>query len=203
MLAEDAGKGDVPPSAVADLMPGKPLYSIYFGYVKSWWPFRHDPNVLMLHYTNVRKDLKGSVSDIAKFLDVDLTEAELDTVTQRCTLEHMKKPLVNHRFNYQLALNKDKGLWDVQKNRIMKEGTMTLTGGVKTGERVNGLPRITEASRPQHFVNASQFSKGHAIFSDKVVAQWRKAEEDEFGSDPAMLHWAREGGELPPISDDV
>ena len=40
---------------------------------------------------------------------------------------------------------------------------------------------------------------GEAIFSDKVVALWRKAEEDEFGHDPAMLKWTREGGEYPPV----
>jgi hypothetical protein len=36
------------------------------------------------------------------------------------------------------------------------------------------------------------------MFSDKCVAQWQKAEEDEFGHDPDMLKWAREGGEFPP-----
>ena len=40
---------------------------------------------------------------------------------------------------------------------------------------------------------------GGSIFSDKVVAQWKKAEEDEFGHDPALLKWAREGGEFPPV----
>lgn len=40
---------------------------------------------------------------------------------------------------------------------------------------------------------------GAAVFSDKVVAQWKKAEEDEFGHDPVMLKWAREGGELPAV----
>lgn len=38
---------------------------------------------------------------------------------------------------------------------------------------------------------------GASIFSDKVVAMWKQAEEDELGHDPAMLKWAREGGEFP------
>jgi len=42
-----------------------------------------------------------------------------------------------------------------------------------------------------------QTAKGGAIFSDKVVATWKKAEEDEFGHNPALLKWAREGGDFP------
>lgn len=40
---------------------------------------------------------------------------------------------------------------------------------------------------------------GKFIFSDKVVAQWKKAEEDKFGHDPVMLKWARDGGKFPPV----
>ena len=40
---------------------------------------------------------------------------------------------------------------------------------------------------------------GSLIFSEKVVAQWKKAEEDEFGHDLDMLKWARDGGEYPPV----
>jgi hypothetical protein len=41
--------------------------------------YRNDPNVLLLHYANVRRDLKGSVAKIAYFLGVDLNEEELNT----------------------------------------------------------------------------------------------------------------------------
>lgn len=73
------------------MLPGNPLEGIYWGYVKSWWPYRNDPNVILLHYSDVRKDLKGSVAKIAKFLDVKLSSSELNTVVNRCSIEHMKK----------------------------------------------------------------------------------------------------------------
>ncbi len=50
-----------------------------------------------------------------------------------------------------------------------------------------------------YFVNSLPTKIGGSIFSDKVVALWKKAEEDEFGHDPAMLKWAREGGDYPPV----
>lgn len=43
--------------------------------------YRNDSNVLLLHYANVRNDLKGSVAKIADFVGVELTPEELDTGT--------------------------------------------------------------------------------------------------------------------------
>lgn len=43
--------------------------------------YRNDPNVLLLHYANVRKDLKGSVAKIADFVGVELSPEELDVGT--------------------------------------------------------------------------------------------------------------------------
>ena len=116
-------KGADPPRSVKDLLPGGPIESFHFGYAKGWWPYRNDPNVLLLHYTDARKDLKGHVAKIAKFLEVDLNEKELETVTKRCSLEHMKKV---DKFNYQMPLNKEKGVFAVN------DGAMTRKGGVGT-----------------------------------------------------------------------
>ena len=148
-IPEEAVSADVPPAAVKDLLPDGPLRGAYWDYNKEWWPYREDPNVLLLHYTDARKDLKGTVRKVSKFLDVDLTEDELDTVTQRCSFEHMKKL---DRFLYTMPLNKDAGVWDSDKDYIMESGSMT---------------------------NKARLETGASIFSDKVVARWKQAEEDE------------------------
>jgi len=49
------------------------------------------------------------------------------------------------------------------------------------------------------FISFLLSSTGASIFSDKVAALWKKAEEDEFGHDPALLKWAREGGKFPDV----
>ena len=54
-------------------------------------------------------------------------------------------------------------------------------------------------SSPFTFASITIVLAGASIFSDKVVAQWKQAEEDMFGHDPAMLKWAREGGEYAPV----
>jgi hypothetical protein len=39
-----------------------------FGFVAAWWPLRHSPNVLLLHYTDMKRDHEGTVRRIAEFL---------------------------------------------------------------------------------------------------------------------------------------
>lgn len=168
VISEESAHGDAPPASVRDMLPGQVLESLYFGYVKSWWPYRNDPNVLLLHYSDVRKDLKGTVVKLAKFLGVKLNGAELKTVTERCDIQHMRTV---DRFRSKLPLNKDK-IWDNEKDSTLVSGSLTNKGGVGTGA---------------------------SMFSDKVVAMWKKAEEDMFGHDPPMLKWAREGGEFPAV----
>jgi len=48
-------------------------------------------------------------------------------------------------------------------------------------------------------VNKGHVGNGKDNFSPKVVAKFREAEEQMFGHDPALLKWAREGGEFPPV----
>ena len=113
------------------MLPGESLYDLYFGYVKKWWSHRDDPNVLLLHYSDVRRDLRGHVAKIARFLNVVLNEEELDRVTERCSIEHMKKL---NKFDYLMPLNTDKGLWNVDKDTIVKSGELVNEGGVGTGK---------------------------------------------------------------------
>jgi len=75
---------------IDDLVPGGKLYSLFFGYVRAWWPWRHEPNVLMLHYNNYKKDHRGTVKRISEFIEYPLTDKELDKVAEMVTFEKMK-----------------------------------------------------------------------------------------------------------------
>ena len=63
-------KPNHPQDLLEQALPGGPLSWLYFDYVKAWWPFRNDPNVLLLHYSDMKKDLRGGIKKIAGFLDV-------------------------------------------------------------------------------------------------------------------------------------
>ena len=46
------------------------MQGMFFGFLAAWWPLRHEPNVLFLHYADMKKDHEGSIRRIAQFLGI-------------------------------------------------------------------------------------------------------------------------------------
>jgi aryl sulfotransferase len=59
-------------------------------YLASWWPRRTEPNVLFVHYNDLKSDLDGEMRRIASFLGIDVPDAKWPDVVERCTFESMK-----------------------------------------------------------------------------------------------------------------
>jgi len=70
------------------------------------------------------------------------------------------------KFNYLVPLNTDEQ-WDNFEDQFIKEGMLVGKGEV---------------------------GKGSSKFSKSIVDKWEKAEVEQFGHDPELLRWAREGG---------
>jgi hypothetical protein len=60
------------------------------------WAERRRPNVLVLSFKGMKKDLRGTVKTVAAFLDIDAT-ATLDEVCRLSSFEHMKR--IDHKFH--------------------------------------------------------------------------------------------------------
>ncbi|HBD10816.1 MAG TPA: sulfotransferase [Porticoccaceae bacterium] len=58
--------------------------------IKTWWDYRHLPNILFVNYLDLLTDLKGQIKRIADYLEIDITPAYLDEITDLCTFESMK-----------------------------------------------------------------------------------------------------------------
>src|SRR3546814_8448767 len=43
--------------------------------VRSWWAIRHLPNVLLLHFADLKKDMPGEMRRVAAFLDIEIDES--------------------------------------------------------------------------------------------------------------------------------
>merc|ERR1712196_273640 len=76
---------------VKEMLPGGLLYSVVLPFVKSWWDHRNEPNVLLFHYNDMKKDLPGLVNKLAAFHGVELTQKEAERVQEKCSFQHMKK----------------------------------------------------------------------------------------------------------------
>ena len=60
---------------------GYPFWSFWEN-VRSWWAIRQLPNVLMLHFQDLKQDLPGEIRRMAKFLDVPIDEAQWPAIAE-------------------------------------------------------------------------------------------------------------------------
>jgi len=59
--------------------------------VSSWWQVRHLPNLMFLHFADLKRDMPGQMRRIAAFLDIPIDEARWDAMVEYCTFDWMKK----------------------------------------------------------------------------------------------------------------
>jgi aryl sulfotransferase len=59
--------------------------------VRSWWAIRHLPNVLLVHFANLKRDMPGEMRRIAAFLDIAIDEAKWPTICEYCSFDWMKQ----------------------------------------------------------------------------------------------------------------
>ena len=68
---------------------GFPFWSFWEN-VRSWWAIRDLPNVMMIHFTDLKRDMPGEMRKIAAFLDIEIDETRWDTIVEYCTFDWMK-----------------------------------------------------------------------------------------------------------------
>jgi aryl sulfotransferase len=68
---------------------GYPFWSLFY-HLQSWWDYRHLPNILFVHFTDLLEDLDGQMRIIAHYLDIGINKAIWPTLVDRATFETMK-----------------------------------------------------------------------------------------------------------------
>jgi len=68
---------------------GYPLWSLWEN-VNSWWVIKDLPNVLFVHYANLKRDMEGGIRNIADFLDIPIDEATWPAIVEHCSFDYMK-----------------------------------------------------------------------------------------------------------------
>lgn len=68
---------------------GFPLWSFWEN-LETWWPCRALPNVHMLHFDALKRDLPGEIRRIAAFLDIPVDESKWDAILKHCSFDYMK-----------------------------------------------------------------------------------------------------------------
>ncbi len=58
--------------------------------VRSWWALRDLPNLMLVHFADLKRDLPGQMRAMAKFLDIAVDEADWPKILEYCSFEWMK-----------------------------------------------------------------------------------------------------------------
>jgi aryl sulfotransferase len=68
---------------------GWPYWSHHY-HATSYWEFRHLPNLLVVHYNDLKADLEGQMRRIAAFLEIEVTESEWPALVEAATFDAMR-----------------------------------------------------------------------------------------------------------------
>lgn len=63
----------------------------FWSNVQSWWDIRGLPNVLLVHFNNLRADTQAEISRIADFLGISVNAASWPQILEHCSLAYMKQ----------------------------------------------------------------------------------------------------------------
>lgn len=59
--------------------------------VRSWWAIRHLPNVHVVHFANLKRDMAREIGRIAGFLEISVAPDKWPAILEHCSFEWMKR----------------------------------------------------------------------------------------------------------------
>ncbi|KAK3247923.1 hypothetical protein CYMTET_42599 [Cymbomonas tetramitiformis] len=68
---------------------GWPFWSLFYNF-DQWWKVRDMPNVLFVHFNDLKQDLAGEMRKVAKFIGTPIDEGKFPTQVEKCTFAYMK-----------------------------------------------------------------------------------------------------------------
>lgn len=68
---------------------GHPHWSLWDN-VRSWWAIRDLPNVKMIHFNDLKRDMRGQMAEIAEFLAIEVDPNDWDDIALYCSFDWMR-----------------------------------------------------------------------------------------------------------------
>eukprot|EP00516_Mucochytrium_quahogii_P005208 CAMPEP_0203762002 /NCGR_PEP_ID=MMETSP0098-20131031/14975_1 /ASSEMBLY_ACC=CAM_ASM_000208 /TAXON_ID=96639 /ORGANISM=" , Strain NY0313808BC1" /LENGTH=353 /DNA_ID=CAMNT_0050656229 /DNA_START=69 /DNA_END=1127 /DNA_ORIENTATION=- len=106
-------------------------------FIRNWWQFRNEPNVLLLHYSDVLNDTPGSLRRIAKYLDLQVPDQALKNIAERVSIKFMRAR--NSRYLYRYGKDRESLVIKSTKGSIIRKGG---TGDYKSVMSPEGEAKI-------------------------------------------------------------
>jgi aryl sulfotransferase len=58
--------------------------------VRTWWEIRNLPNLTLLHFNDLKRDMPGEIRRIASFLEIPIDESKWNDIVTHCSFDYMK-----------------------------------------------------------------------------------------------------------------
>ena len=59
--------------------------------IRSWWEIRNLPNVLMIHFADMKADMPGAIRRIANHLQIPIDERRWPAILEHCSFDYMRE----------------------------------------------------------------------------------------------------------------
>ena len=69
---------------------GEPFWP-FWDNINSWWSIRHLPNVKLVHFANLKKNMPYEIGKIAEFLEIQIDNSKWNAILEHCSFEYMKE----------------------------------------------------------------------------------------------------------------
>ena len=69
---------------------GHPFWP-FWDHIRTWWQIRELPNILLVHFNNLKCDMPGQMRRIADFLEIPIDETRWNDILEYCSFDWMKK----------------------------------------------------------------------------------------------------------------
>jgi aryl sulfotransferase len=84
--------------------------------IRGWWAIRHLPNVKVIHFAELKRDLLAKMREIAAFLEADVAEEDWPAIDRYCSFDWMKA-------NATKATPLGGAFWDAGAETFINKGT--------------------------------------------------------------------------------
>lgn len=105
---------------------GHPFWP-YWENIRGWWEIRDLPNVKLVHFAELKRDMGGTMREIAEFLGAEVDPADWPEIERYCSFEWMKA-------NATKATPLGGAFWDAGAETFINKGTNGRWRDVLTAE---------------------------------------------------------------------
>ncbi|MBV1879062.1 MAG: sulfotransferase domain-containing protein [Pseudomonadales bacterium] len=119
-----------------------PQKSSLLHHLQSFWAYRHLPNIIFLHYADMKQDLAGEMQRLADFLQIEVPDGLMPELVQAASFASMKQQADI------MAPNAHKGIWK-ENSRFFNKGEIGQWRDVFQPAQIDHYRKVMDKLDPE------------------------------------------------------